>query len=499
MTNSGKLKRALELIVEIISILLANLLSYILFDSSFISKVPDFEIEYWMGYAVIIALSLVIVFFCFPSPINITKRNRIMEIVSALRNCAITFSLIAVMLIVTKNRLLESRYLLFGDFIFYCIFSLNGRYILKRAMLHYLPNSKHATMVGVITTVERGNKFIPDLLEDWSKNVKAVALVDTICENGIYKQYKTINGNGSIAIKSELEVINDIAGVPVVANASSLMGWIRTASLDEVYINLPYSGEAKIPELIEELEDMGITVKINLPTLETIVQNSKFGNVDCEVNANCPMAVFSPAVFKERDLQIKKIFDIVGGIVGSIVSLPVILITAIPLLIESPGPLIFKQQRVGKNGRIFDIYKLRSMYVDAEERKKALMEQNTMNGHMFKIDDDPRITKVGKIIRSLSIDELPQFWNVVRGDMSLIGTRPPTIDEFEKYESHHKRRLSLKPGITGMWQVSGRSNIQDFEEIVKLDCEYIDNWSLWLDLKIFFKTIWVLLTRKGAK
>ena len=211
------------------------------------------------------------------------------------------------------------------------------------------------------------------------------------------------------------------------------------------------------------------------------------------------MAIFSPAVHNPTQLTIKRIIDFIGGLVGSIVSLPIILITAIPLLLESPGPLIFKQQRIGRNGRVFNIYKLRSMYVDAEERKKALMEQNKMNGFMFKMDNDPRITKVGKFIRKTSIDELPQFWNVLKGDMSLVGTRPPTIDEFEKYESHHKRRLSLNPGITGLWQVSGRSNIQNFEEVVKLDCEYIDNWSLWLDIKILFKTVGVVLTHKGAE
>jgi lipopolysaccharide/colanic/teichoic acid biosynthesis glycosyltransferase len=127
------------------------------------------------------------------------------------------------------------------------------------------------------------------------------------------------------------------------------------------------------------------------------------------------------------------------------------------------------------------------------------MAQNKMNGLMFKMDEDPRITKVGKFIRKYSIDELPQFINVLKGDMSLIGTRPPTVDEFEHYESRHKRRLSMRPGITGMWQVSGRSDINDFEKVVELDCQYIDNWSPVLDLKIFFKTIYVVLTHKGAE
>ena len=167
--------------------------------------------------------------------------------------------------------------------------------------------------------------------------------------------------------------------------------------------------------------------------------------------------------------------------------------------LESPGPLFFSQKRVGRNGRIFKIYKFRSMYADAEERKKELMEQNEMDGLMFKMTDDPRITKIGKFIRKTSLDELPQFWNVLKGDMSLVGTRPPTVDEFEKYESHHKRRLSMKPGITGKWQVSGRSDIQDFEEVVKLDCEYIDEWSPFLDIQILFKTVGVVLTHKGAE
>ena len=366
-------------------------------------------------------------------------------------------------------------------------------------MLKKITNSKIATITGVITTVDRGMDFIPKLKIDWSKNIKAVALVDTVYENGTYKKKNSnaqINGN---VLTETQEIINDIDGVPVVANLDNLMGWIRTASLDEVYINLPAGHEREVAQYIEELEDMGIVVNVNVPSLEKILEESKFNNLNCEVKADVPVAIFSPAVHNQQYLAFKRFIDVIGGLVGSILSLPIILITAVPLLLESPGPLIFKQQRIGKNGRIFNMYKLRSMYVDAEERKKALMEQNKMNGFMFKMDNDPRITKVGKFIRKTSIDELPQFWNVLKGDMSLVGTRPPTVDEFEQYESHHKRRLSLNPGITGLWQVSGRSDIQDFEEVVKLDCEYIDNCSIWLDIKILFKTIVVVFTHKGAE
>jgi lipopolysaccharide/colanic/teichoic acid biosynthesis glycosyltransferase len=132
------------------------------------------------------------------------------------------------------------------------------------------------------------------------------------------------------------------------------------------------------------------------------------------------------------------------------------------------------------------------MYVDAEERKKELMADNKMEGFMFKMDNDPRITRVGRFIRKTSIDELPQFWNVLRGDMSLVGTRPPTVEEFKQYRTYHKRRLSMKPGITGLWQVSGRNSITDFEDVVRLDLRYIDNWNIALDIKILFKTVAVV-------
>ena len=157
------------------------------------------------------------------------------------------------------------------------------------------------------------------------------------------------------------------------------------------------------------------------------------------------------------------------------------------------------QERIGKNGRRFKFYKFRSMYTDAEERKKDLMSQNTMVGGMFKVNDDPRVTPIGRFIRRTSLDELPQFYNVLIGDMSLVGTRPPTVDEYEQYTPEQKRRLSFKPGITGLWQVSGRSQITDFNEVVRLDVAYIDEWTIWSDIKILLKTFRVVLARDGAK
>ncbi|MBO5520123.1 MAG: sugar transferase, partial [Eubacterium sp.] len=210
-------------------------------------------------------------------------------------------------------------------------------------------------------------------------------------------------------------------------------------------------------------------------------------------------------------LFIKRVMDIIGGLIGSVFALLIMAIVGSMIKSKSPGPILFKQTRVGQNGKHFQIYKLRSMYMDAEERKKELMKQNRVaDGMMFKMDFDPRIigneilpdgtkkTGIGEFIRKTSLDEFPQFFNVLRGQMSLVGTRPPTLDEWEKYEYHHRARLACKPGITGMWQVSGRSEITDFEEVVKLDTKYITGWSFGLDIKILFKTVVTVLTGKGA-
>lgn len=493
MSRRSRIQYALEFASGLAALLFANIVCYITF-TAVIPKILEYPQSSWCNYVMTLFVVYTIVFVFFSSPLNLLMRSRPREFLSTLRNCVVTYALLAVVLLLTKNEIIDSRYLFISSFIVFFVIDLMLRYITKKSMLKKITNSRHATQTGIITIYSKADKYITDLQLDWTKNIKAVALLDAEYENNGY--YCITSYEESTPIKTRTD---EIYNIPVVANKENLMGWIRTAALDEVYINLPAGNESYITILIEELEDMGITVHVNIPILEKILQNSKFDNINCSMVAGHPVAIFAPAVHNDREIILKKTTDFIGGLLGTVLSLPIILITAIPLLIESPGPLIFKQARVGKNGRIFNIYKLRSMYADAEKRKQALMAQNKMDGHMFKMDNDPRITKVGKFIRKYSIDELPQFWNVLKGDMSLIGTRPPTVEEFEQYESHHKRRLSMKPGITGLWQVSGRSNIQDFEEVVKLDCEYIDTWSPALDIKILFKTVNVVLTHKGAE
>lgn len=502
MNNRNRIQFTLEYVTDMLALFLASLSSF--FICCGIGKLPPVPLNDKTAYWIIAWISFTVIALGFASSINLTKRSRTMETLSVLRNTLLTFMSIAILLILTKNALLASRYFFILSTAFYFILSASGRYILKRILIYKFANSKMATLTGVITISERAEDFLQSLSDSWERKITGIALLDAVEENGVYKYYhpqKEISQNGTVTVKysENLETVKEIAGVPVVANKDNFIKWVRSASLDEIFINTPAETFSRFESFIEELESMGVTVHINIPVIENIVDASDFDNLKCEMFAGKPMASFTAKEISIAALLFKRLTDIAVSLPCCLLSLPIILITAVPLLIESKGPLIFKQPRVGKNGRIFNIYKLRSMYVDAEERKQELMAQNEMNGLMFKISEDPRITKVGSFIRKTSIDELPQFWNVLKGDMSLIGTRPPTIDEFEQYQSHHKRRLSIKPGITGMWQVSGRSDIQDFEEIVKLDCKYIDNWSPMLDMKILLKTIEVVLKGSGAK
>ena len=339
------------------------------------------------------------------------------------------------------------------------------------------------SLVGVVTTQENASPILEELKKDWSKRVTGLAILEAAPE----------------------QLHTEIDGVRIEANFDNFMDWLRQAALDEVYLDVAQESEENMLPYLEEMESMGLPVHFRLPVLDRIEKaccdETSAVRISRELSrcAGGNVVTMGTVELKLRDQVLKRTMDIVGGIVGCIISIPIIALVAIPLKLESPGPLVFKQRRVGRNGRVFYIHKLRSMYVDAEERKKELMARNEMNGLMFKMQDDPRITKVGKFIRKTSIDELPQFFDVLRGDMSLVGTRPPTLDEYKQYESHHKRRLSMKPGITGLWQVSGRSNIEDFEEVVKLDTRYIDNWTIWQDLKILLKTVWVVFAGRGAE
>lgn len=292
-----------------------------------------------------------------------------------------------------------------------------------------------------------------------------------------------------------------IAGIEIVAGNEDALDYICRDWVDEVFISLPEKDSALEEEIINSCVLMGITVHrkiakaISTPGCVQFVSNIS----DYTVLSS------SVGIVTVRQMILKRFMDIVGGLFGMVITCILFIFIAPIIYIKSPGPILFKQWRVGRNGKKFQIYKFRSMYLDAEERKAELMEKNKVkDGMMFKIENDPRIIGgengkgIGNFIRKTSIDEFPQFFNVLKGDMSLVGTRPPTLDEWKKYKLHHRKRMAIKPGLTGMWQVSGRSDITDFEEVVKLDTEYIMNWNLGKDIKIMLKTIKVLLFGKGS-
>jgi exopolysaccharide biosynthesis polyprenyl glycosylphosphotransferase len=196
-------------------------------------------------------------------------------------------------------------------------------------------------------------------------------------------------------------------------------------------------------------------------------------------------------------LLLKRVIDVLGATIGLVLCGIAYLWYAPRLKRESPGPVLFVQPRVGENGRVFNLCKFRTMCPDAEERLPELLKHNQMDGYMFKIKDDPRVTPSGRILRRRHLDEMPQFWNVLKGEMSLVGTRPPTLNEVAQYKPHHYRRLSMKPGITGLWQINGNGEVREFEDVVKLDCQYIDNWALATDFKILAKTAMKVIRGTG--
>ena len=328
-------------------------------------------------------------------------------------------------------------------------------------------------------------------------------VVKTIKENN-YAQY--IVAGISLIGGGKYSVGEKIDGVPVVAEEAGIPHYVCQDWIDEVLVvtsdEVPYPGK-----LLSQLMETGVTVHLGLAKVMSEPGKKQF------VEKIGPYTVLTTSINYASSFQLflKRAMDIMGGLVGCIITVLLLPVVGTAIYLASPGPIFFAQERVGKNGKRFKMYKFRSMYMDAEARKAELMKDNRLgDGKMFKLDFDPRVignkilpdgshkTGIGDFIRRTSLDEFPQFFNVLKGDMSIVGTRPPLISETNLYELHHKARLAIKPGITGMWQVSGRSDITDFEEVVRLDREYISNWNIGMDIKILVKTVMVVLKEDGS-
>lgn len=325
-------------------------------------------------------------------------------------------------------------------------------------------------------------------------SAKAERLVQLIHEHALWGL--RIVGVFAYAIPEKEQLPTTLLGYPCLgSNGDSLLAFCKANPVDEVIFCQSNDSGKPTDSLLADLETVGVTARV----IFDVYQSQNF-RAELDIFHNeLPMVTYCSKAFSADQLFLKRLLDIVGSLVGLAITASMLPFVALAIKLEDPGPLFFGQNRVGLNRRIFKCWKFRSMFLDAEDRKKELMAQNEMKGAMFKMKDDPRVTRVGKFIRKTSIDELPQFWNVLQGDMSLVGTRPPTPDEVATYENWHLRRVSIKPGITGLWQVSGRNQIQDFDDVVRLDLQYIDTWTIWQDVKILLKTIWVVFAGRGAR
>ncbi len=293
--------------------------------------------------------------------------------------------------------------------------------------------------------------------------------------------------------KARLEIVEqiDIEKQPI----SELVESLHKHSVGRVLFAGGHLHMNRIEEGIAACEAEGVEAWVLANFIRTSVARPTF-----DFFGDQPMLVFRTAPDISWALVVKSVMDFVGASVGIVVLSPLLLLITLAVRFSSPGPVIFRQMRGGRHGEPFPMYKFRSMFSDAEQRKAELESMNQMSGPVFKIDKDPRITPLGKFLRKYSLDELPQLFNVLRGQMSLVGPRPLPLYEVARFESaSHRRRLSVKPGLTCLWQISGRNEVQDFHDWVRLDLDYIDNWSLWLDIKILFKTIPAVFFGSGAR
>jgi exopolysaccharide biosynthesis polyprenyl glycosylphosphotransferase len=266
-----------------------------------------------------------------------------------------------------------------------------------------------------------------------------------------------------------------------------------TEPIDEIVFAVTRKKLDEMKQIFLLCEELGIRTRVAM----NFIQN-RVAKMEIEELEGVPFLTFTTTPSNETHLALKRTLDVAISLMILGLAMPVLAFAALAIRITSPGSVVFKQRRIGLNGRIFTLYKFRTMIEDAHERREEVAHLNEMNGPVFKVRDDPRVTPVGRWLRRFSLDELPQLWNVLKGDMSLVGPRPPIPEEVASYHRWHRRRLSMKPGLTCLWQISGRNQIQDFDHWMKLDLQYIDNWSPSLDLKILLRTIPAVLSGKGA-
>lgn len=477
--SSGWLKHLDFIVLDLLCVQLAFYVSYVLRHGDW----NPYAVPLYRNMAILAELADLIVIFIFESYKNVLKRGYYKEFALSVKQAVMFVLVCSLYLITIQDGDDYSRITLFMTSGIYGVLTYVVRILWKRYLESRMKNGGDSSLIIVTTS---------SIAEEIVKNVKE-------------HNYEMQQINGVIIVDKDMvgEVIEDI---PVISDEEHAAEILRQIWVDEVFIIL--DEKAPYPkELIERCSEMGLTVHLGL----TKVTNSTLGKQTIGKVGGYTVLTTSINVMTMKQAFMKRTIDILAGLVGCLATGIIFIFIAPAIYIASPGPIFFSQERIGQNGKIFKMYKFRSMYMDAEERKAELMKENKMSSNlMFKMDFDPRIignkilpdgtkkTGIGQFIRSTSLDEFPQFFNVLIGQMSLIGFRPCLKSEYEEYDFHHRARIAMKPGITGMWQVSGRSDITDFEEVVKLDTEYIRNWSMGLDFKILFKTVAAVLKRDGS-
>ena len=468
LSTKGRFSKHMDFIIlDILCMEVSFVISYFVRHSSLIL----FDNKYYRAAMIMLVVANIITCYIFNSMQDVLKRPKQLEFYATIKQVILTTLFLVLYLFVTKTSEDVSRNTVITFPLIYLVISYILRLTYKSILKRVLKNKTNRQFI-IITLKDKASELIKRI----NKSVNDI----------------TIKG----LILLDVDDVNEIDGIKVVSVKDKIFSYLQTEYVDEILISV---GNYNIRDLIKKLSVMGIVLHIEYPGIEDIV----YGNNKIIVENIADTTVLTSTINTINPLQlvIKRLMDIVFGIIGTIVTLILTIFIGPIIFAKSKGPVFFVQDRVGRNGKVFKMIKFRSMYLDAETKKKELASQNENKDQMmFKMENDPRIIKgIGEFIRKTSIDEFPQFINVLKGEMSVVGTRPPTLDEWNKYDLHHRARLAIKPGITGLWQVSGRSEIKDFEEVVRLDTEYIKNFSLWKDLAIIYKTIKVVFKREGAR
>lgn len=478
-TSSGWLKHYDFIILDLLCLQLAFIIAYILR----IGLANPYGNKLYCSMAAFLVFADVAVIFFYETFSGVLKRGYYKELSITVKHSFLVAMLSVFYLFATQTGADYSRLVLVLTGILYVVVSYSVRLGWKYFLRTKISEENKKSLL-VITLESESTIVVERILND---------------------TFATYVVSGIIVVDSD-KVGEKICGIPVVATKETAATYVCHHWVDEVLVHVTPE-VFYLQQLLDDITETGVIVHISLTELSQVPGKKQF----VETLGAYTVLTTSINCMTQKQAVFKRLLDVIGGLIGCVLTGIVFIFVAPAIFIASPGPIFFSQIRVGKNGKKFKIYKFRSMYMNAEERKKELMKQNRIkDGRMFKLDFDPRIignkvladgtnkTGIGDFIRRTSLDEFPQFYNVLRGEMSLVGTRPPTLDEWEKYELHHRARLATKPGITGMWQVSGRSEITDFEEVVKLDTKYINEWSMGLDLRILFKTVVAVLRRDGS-